>query len=207
MSLKKYSDVHLSRKRQALIINFPLFCTSCHFRNGLKIYNRGESLHRAHIMRVQPQVYCRPLVKYKRFFLYLCIVYFEKLCWWATYFWFYDRMLRACGNLARGFRHWACLAYMIISGSGKFSSLLGRSLRSPSAFIVHSHSNASLILRFFFLFLPCTPSSHPYNQQWFDYSAWWRSFFVISLHKCLRSIKEMQREQTDRRDILMPKWP
>lgn len=47
----------------------------------------------------------------------------------------------------------------------------------------------------------------PYNQQWFDYSAWLRSFFVISLHKCLRSIKETQTEQTDRGDILMLKWP
>lgn len=47
----------------------------------------------------------------------------------------------------------------------------------------------------------------PYNQQWFDYSAWLRSFFVISLHKCLRSITETQTEQTDRGDILMLKWP
>lgn len=47
----------------------------------------------------------------------------------------------------------------------------------------------------------------PYNQRWFDYSAWLRSFFVISLHKCLRSITETQTEQTDRGDILMLKWP
>lgn len=63
------------------------------------------------------------------------------------------------------------------------------------------------MLRLFFFPLPCTPFPLPYNQHWFDYSAWRRSFFVISLHKCLRSIKETQREQTDRRDILMPKWP
>lgn len=54
--------------------------------------------------------------------------------------------------------------------------------------------------------LPCLFRVEPYNQQWFDYSAYLRPLF-ISLHKCLRSIKETQKEQTDSGDVLMLKWP